>query len=168
MKKYFTILLVAMVGFVAFSCEDRNNDVVTTDNDTYPVMKDITGTLNGANNYTISQGLAIAGTDVVLVYRNINSDSPGTSAVWQLLPKTEFVGAGRELDYNFLFDSSKVEIYTEANFDQALFTPVEANQYITNQRFRIVLIPASQGKNAQVDYSDYNSVIKFYNIPDRK
>ncbi|HAI80078.1 MAG TPA: hypothetical protein DCL65_03485, partial [Chryseobacterium sp.] len=74
---------------------------------------------------------------------------------------------GRELDYNFLFDTANIEIYTEANFDQATFTAAEATQYLNNQRFRIVLVPASQGKNAGVNYSDYNSVIKFYNIPDR-
>jgi hypothetical protein len=85
-----------------------------------------------------------------------------------MIPKTEYLSGGRELDYNFLFDQSNVEIYTEANFDQATFTTAEANSYINNQRFRIVLVPASKGKNANLDYSDYNSVIKFYNIPDRK
>ena len=166
MKNYFTILLLAIFGFLAVSCTDRNNDVLAEDNDTYPMMRDITGTLNSGNDYTINQGIDIKSTDVVLVYRNINSGSGG-SAVWQLLPKTEFLTGGRELDYNFLFDTKNVEIYTEANFDQATFTAAEATTYLNNQRFRIVLVPASQGKNINVDYSDYNSVIKFYNIPDR-
>lgn len=166
MKNYFTILLLALFGFLAVSCTDRNNDVLAEDNDTYPMMRDITGTLNSGNDYTINQGIDIKSTDVVLVYRNINSGSGG-SAVWQLLPKTEFLTGGRELDYNFLFDTKNVEIYTEANFDQATFTAAEATTYLNNQRFRIVLVPASQGKNINVDYSDYNSVIKFYNIPDR-
>ncbi len=78
------------------------------------------------------------------------------------------MSGGRELDYNFLFDAANVEIYTEANFDQATFTTAEANQYLNNQRFRIVLVPASAGKNTNVNYSDYQSVIKYYNIPDRK
>lgn len=166
MKNYFTILLMAIFGFLAVSCTDRNDEVLVDDNDTYPMMRDITGTFNSGNSYTISQGINIASTDVVLVYRNINSGSSGT-AVWQLLPKTEYLSNGRELDYNFLFDTANIEIYTEANFDQATFTAAEATQYLNNQRFRIVLVPASQGKNADVNYSDYNSVIKFYNIPDR-
>ncbi|MGZ5209531.1 MAG: hypothetical protein ACXWB1_01460 [Kaistella sp.] len=166
MKNYFTILLLAIFGFLAVSCTDRNDEVLVDDSDTYPMMRDITGTLNSGNDYTISQGITIASTDVVLVYRNINSGAGG-SAVWQLLPKTEFLTGGRELDYNFLFDTSTLEIYTEGNFDQATLSAAEATSYLNNQRFRIVLVPASQGKNANVDYEDYQSVIKFYNIPDR-
>lgn len=166
MKNYFTILLLALFGFLAVSCTDRNDDVLVDDNDTYPMMRDVTGTFNSGNSYTINQGINIATTDVVLVYRNINSASGG-SAVWQLLPKTEFLTGGRELDYNFLFDTANIEIYTEANFDQATLSAAEATTYLNNQRFRIVLIPASQGKDANVKYEDYQSVIKFYNIPDR-
>ena len=103
MKNYFTILLLAIFGFLAVSCTDRD------DNDTYPMMRDITGTFNSGNSYTISQGINIASTDVVLVYRNINSGSSG-SAVWQLIPKTEYLTGGRELDYNFLFDTANIEM----------------------------------------------------------
>ena len=164
MKKYFGLLLLAIFAFTAITCTDRNEDVVATD--TYPKMRDITGTLNASNQFTITQGIDIAQTDVVLVYRNINSNN-SNSAVWQLLPKTEFVGSGRELDYNFLFDNQNVEIYTEANFDQTLFTPTEAGKYLINQRFRIVLVPASSTKNSGLKYEDYNSVVKFYNLPVR-
>ena len=167
MKKYFTILLLAIFGFTAITCTDRNDDViVTNDNDTYPQMRDITGSLNSANQFTITQGINIAPEDVVLVYRNINSNN-GNSAVWQMIPKTEFIGAARELDYNFLFDSQNVEIFTEANFDQNLLTPAEAAQYLTNQRFRIVLVPASATKNANVKYEDYDSVVKYFNLPNK-
>lgn len=164
MKKYFSILLLAIFGFIAFGCNDDRNDNV--DNDTYPVMAEITGTFNAGNSYTINQGINIESTHVVLVYRNINSGNSGPKA-WQLIPKTEFLDNGRELDYNFLFDSQNVEIYTEANFDQQTLTSAENNTFLNNQRFRIVLVPASQAKNATVNYSDYDSVIRFYKIPDR-
>ena len=59
-----------------------------------------------------------------------------------------------------------MEIFTEANFDQATMTAAEATTYLNNQQFRVVLVPASQGKNANVDYRDYNSVIRFYNLDD--
>ena len=164
MKKYFAILLLAVFGFVAFSCTDRNDPVPTTDNDTYPMMRDIRGTFNAANGYTITQGITIASTDVVLVYRNINSGN-SNGAVWQLLPKTEYLTNGRELDYNFLFDTKNIEIYTDANFDQATFTAAEATTYLNNQQFRIVLVPASQGRN-NVDYSDYHAVIRYFGLDD--
>lgn len=164
MKKLFTLALLATLSFTAITCSDRNDDIVVTD--TYPKMRDVTGTLNASNQYTLAQGINIGGTDVVLVYRDINSNS-NQSSVWQLLPKTEFLSAGRELDYNFLFDSQNVEIYTEANFDQATMSPDENGQYLTNQRFRIVLVPASSTKTAPVNYEDYESVIRYYNIPDK-
>lgn len=166
MKKLLTIALIATFGFSAISCNDRNDEVLVQDNDTYSVMTDVTANFTAANSYTFSQGISIAQTDVVLVYRDINSNS-NSSSVWQLLPKTEFLSGGRELDYNFLFDSQNVEVFTEANFDQSLLTSTEAGQYLNNQRFRIVLVPASATKNAPVNYEDYQSVLKYYNIPDR-
>ena len=165
MRNYLTILLLAIFSFVAISCVDDRNDLVD-DQDTYPVMTDITANFNAANSYTFNQGINISASDVVLVYRNINSGTTNGVA-WQLIPKTEFLTNGRELDYNFLFDSKNIEIYTEATFDQATLTSTEAATYLNNQRFRIVLVPATQGKNAKVNYSDYNSVIKFYNITDK-
>jgi hypothetical protein len=157
MKKYLFLSLMAFATLgTTVSC-DRSTEVVQqTDNDTYPMMRDIRGTFNAANIQT---------TDVVLVYRNINSGN-SNGAVWQLLPKTEYLSNSRELDYNFLFNTTNLEIYTEANFDQATMTAAEATTYLNNQQFRVVLVPASQGKNANVDYRDYNSVIRFYNLDD--
>lgn len=166
MKKYFKVLLLGVFAFGAVSCDDRNDDVINQqDNDTYAVMADVTGNLNAGNNYTLTKGITIKSSDVVLVYRNVSTTG---SAVWQIIPKTEFLSSGRELDYNFLFDTANVEIFTEANFDQATLSPTESTTYLNNQRFRIVLVPASPGKNAQVNYNDYYSVIKYFNIPDRK
>lgn len=157
---------MAIFSVVAVSCTDRNDDVVVQDNPYTPLMLDVNANLTLANDFTVLQGVTLNSTDVVLVYRNINSNST-SAAAWQLLPKTEFLSNGRELDYNFLFNTQNVEIYTEANFDQTLLTANEAAQYLMNQRFRIVIVPAKQGKNANLKYEDYQSVIKFYNIPDR-
>lgn len=162
MKKYFTFMLLAIFGFVALSCNNRDNNVVGPD--TYSKMLDVKGSFTSANSYTITQGITINSTDVVLVYRNYNSNSTG-APVWQLLPATEYLTTGR-IDYSFLFDTKNVEIY--ADFDPATTTPAEMTSYVNNQTFRVVLVPASQGKNANLDYRDYNSVIKFYNIPDRR
>lgn len=169
MKKYFLLSAISVLSLgTLHSCVDRTDDNVQyTDNDTYAVMRDITGSLTAANNYKITQTINIPATDVVLVYRNVNSNT-STGAVWQQIPKTEFLSSGRELDYNFLFNSSAVEIFTEANFDQSTMTGNEPATYLQNQRFRIVLVPASQGKVGGLDYSDYNAVIKFYNLKDLK
>ena len=69
MKKYLFLSLMAFATLgTTVSC-DRSTEVVQqTDNDTYPMMRDIRGTFNAANQYTISQGIIIQTTDVVLVY----------------------------------------------------------------------------------------------------
>ena len=117
MKKYFTLMVLAIFGgLLMMSCE--MNEVVDRDiqdNDTYPVMKDVTGTFSSTNNYALDQAIDIPSSDVVLVYRNINSNS-SASAIWQLLPKTFYLSDNRELDYNFIFDTKRVQVRTEANF----------------------------------------------------
>ena len=66
MKKYFTLLLVAIFSLVIVSCDDR--DEVVGDGNTYSKMTDITGSFTDSNSYEISQGLVnTESTDVVLV-----------------------------------------------------------------------------------------------------
>jgi hypothetical protein len=167
MKKYFLLSAIAALTLTSLTSCERTTDVVQQqDKDTYSQMKDVTGTLSASNQYTISQNISILNTDVVLVYRNINSNTSG-GKVWQLLPKTSYLTGSRELDYNFLFNTQKVEIFTEANFDQSTMTPSESNTYLNNQTFRIVLVPAS-GKNANIDYNDYNAVVKYFNLKEPK
>ncbi|PWN63018.1 hypothetical protein C1631_022285 [Chryseobacterium phosphatilyticum] len=171
MKKILPFILLAGIGFLSYSC-DNKDDVIVQQNANFQ-MKDITGTFTGANNanWTISQGLGVKSTDVLLVYRNINSNS-SSSAIWQQIPKTYFLSNGRELDYNFIFNNQNVDITSRANFDQNTLTPAEAQTYLNNQTFRIVIVPANpngssnKSANAPVDYSDYNAVVKYYNLND--
>nr|WP_315032622.1 hypothetical protein [uncultured Chryseobacterium sp.] len=171
MKKILPFILLAGIGFLAFSC-DNKDDVVVQQNANFQ-MRDITGTFTGANNanFTISQGLGLKSTDVLLVYRNINSNS-NNAAIWQQIPKTYFLSNGRELDYNFIFNKDNVDITSKANFDQNTLTPAEAQVYLNNQTFRLVIVPANTtgtaNKSAKpaVDYSDYNAVVKYYNLND--
>lgn len=165
MKKYITLILVAVFSIVAVSCNDRNDEVLVQDNDTYPMMRDITANFTPASNYTFSQGIDIQSTDVVLIYRQsgVNNGNP----IWQQIPRTLFLAEG-ELDYDFDFTRNDILLKVGGNIDLAIQNSTFSANYLTNQRFRVVLVPASQGKNAQVNYSDYYSVIKYYNIPDRK
>ena len=64
MKKYFTLMILAVLGGLFVMSCDRTDTVVTEDNDTYPVMKDVTGTFTNGNTYTLSQSLNIANSDV--------------------------------------------------------------------------------------------------------
>lgn len=164
MKKFLPVLLLAFVGLFIFSCKDDN-----TDYDTYSQSRDATGTFTSAGNWTLSLDINIQSTDVVLVYRRVAN-------TWQSIPKTYYLDdvsgypTGRELDYNFDFNTQEVNIRTAANFNQLTqMSPSEASQYLSNQTFRIVLVPASAAKNVNtVDKSDYNAVIKYYNIDETK
>ncbi|WP_415325398.1 hypothetical protein [Chryseobacterium sp. MMS23-Vi53] len=145
-----------------FSCKDDN-----TDYDTYSQSKDATGTFTSSDNWTLSMDISIQTTDVVLVYRRVGN-------VWESIPKTYYLdnvvapNTGRELDYNFDFNTNEVNIRAAGNFNLNSMSSAEANQYLNSQTFRIVLVPASAGKNASVNYEDYNSVIKYYNIDESK
>nr|AGU09783.1 hypothetical protein [uncultured organism] len=157
MKKFLPMLLLAFVSLFIFSCKDDDEDF-----DTYSRVADVTGSFNNANSYAFTQGINIEGTDVVLVYRWLGDS-------WQLIPKMMYLTNNREFQYNFVFDTQDVQIsIDDENFDLATLNASEATQYLSNQRFRIVLVPASAGKNAGVNYEDYNSVINYYNIDDSK
>ncbi|SFI84816.1 hypothetical protein SAMN05421638_1168 [Kaistella treverensis] len=169
MKKYFLVALLGIFSFGALtSCTDRNDDVLVQDNDTYSVVLDINSTnfVKDANNqYTISRNFTspLFNTDVVLIYRKAGTGTDG-SPVWQLIPRTIYLSNGRELDYDFDFTKNDIQIYADGNYDVST-TP----EYLNNQTFRVVLVPTSSGmKNASVNYNDYYSVIKFYNIDDSK
>lgn len=164
MKKYFSLLLIAIFGLVVVSCDNRNDE---PDYDTYSVTYDINNAnfaYSATDGYYISRTFAtpLFNSDVVLVYRKSGSTSNG-SPVWQQIPRTLYINATQELDYDFDFTSNDVMIYAGGNYDIST-TPT----YLNNQTFRIVQVPASAGKNANVDFSDYNSVIKHYNIDDSK
>jgi hypothetical protein len=171
MRKFLPIITLAFASLFIYSC-DNDDDVVQTEQIVLTV-RDVTGTFNTNNGFQIEQGLTLQPADAVLVYRNINSNTTN-SPVWQLIPKTYYLDdvqnlpVGRELDYNFDFTTQDVQIRTEANFNQSSqITGGETSQFLTNQTFRIVLLPAVSGKNANaVDTNDYNAVIKYYNIDD--
>ncbi|MCW3161992.1 hypothetical protein [Chryseobacterium oryctis] len=169
MKKILPIFLLAFVGLFLFSCDNNDNDNFV-DSDTYSKMRDVTGSFTNANSYAFSQGINIQSTDVVLVYRSLGD-------AWQLIPKDQYIPnvtgmpTGRVFNYNYVFDSQEVQIrIDDPSFDLSTeLTSSEKNQYLNNQKFRIVLVPASASKNANgVDTSDYNAVIKYYGLDDSK
>jgi len=177
MKKILLFLFLGAVGLTAYSC-DNNDDVVQgVDYDTISQVKDITGTFSSTGDYTISQGLNIPSTDVVLVYRLVGGNA------WQQIPKSVYLPdvagkpTNRVFDYNFVFNSQQVQIrIDDENFNlPSDLTSGEISSYLNNQTFRIVLVPASatgvggaKSKNASVDYSDYNAVVRYYKIDDTK
>ena len=158
--------MLAAGSLFMFSCD--NNDDVVQDYDTYSQMRDVSGSLTSTNNFAVNVPITIQNTDVVLVYRNVSN-------VWQPLPKNYYLDnvatlpTGRELEYNFVFDKNQVQIRTESNFNQETqMTAGEVSQYLNNQTFRVVLVPASSAKTTAVDLKDYNAVVNYYQLDESK
>lgn len=165
MKKYLLLSGLSIFTMTTVvSCSDSVSDPVNNqDNDTYSVAYDATGSFSAANNYTLIKDLPamLVNTDVVLVYRK-KKVSNG-AIVWEQIPKTKYLTQG-ELDYDFDFTTSDIQIFTTANFDQATMNATDKNTYLNNQTFRMVVVPAAAGKSANVNYADYNSVVNYYGI----
>ncbi|CAM3940199.1 hypothetical protein FLAN108750_00320 [Flavobacterium antarcticum] len=126
-------------------------------------LQNVNFQLNQNNEYTIFQQLTpvILDSDNILIYRmagTINAQTP----IWQLIPRTLFLDEG-ELDYDFDFSRVDFTIYAGGTYNIAT-TP----QFIQNQTFRIVIVPGYFSKNSELDFNDYNSVIKAFNIDDSK
>ena len=165
MKK-ITLLLANILVLLFSGCTSDpgppEQNVVTMEAKVFE-LKNINFSFNATDGYNIYQTLnpQLLPPDVVLIYRMsglINSTTP----IWQQIPRTLFLTEG-ELDYDFDFSKQDFTIYAGGTYNLAL-TPT----YINNQTFRIVIIPGYfSGKSSQqVDYSNYDSVIKAYGIND--
>lgn len=164
MKRLLSIFLVALMGlFITVSCtnDDGGNYV---DNDTISDVYDLRNvSFDYDQGYYLLRNFTrpLYDSDVVLVYRQTNTNN--NQPVWKLLPNTIYFNDGNELDYTFDFSKNDVQIYVDGTFD------LSNTEYIRNQTFRVVVIPANYGRNTnQVDFNDYNAVINYYNINDRQ
>ena len=171
MKKIIT--LIAVFGLILLSsCEgpqgppgfDGQNG---KDGLISEVFEVINISFNSTNNYAklIPLTPAIHSSDMVLVYRLSGVTTQGAD-IWKSLPETYYFNDGtRDFDYNFDFTINDVNIFLEGNNLATV-----ANAFKTNQVFRIVILPGylttAKKSTKKVDLSDYNAVIKAYNIND--
>ena len=155
--------LLAIIGMVMLNACQRDE----VDNDTIAEVFEIKGVnfVLNAGQYEIYRPLNpnIFASDNILIYRlsgTVNSTTP----IWQLIPRTLFLPQG-ELDYDYDFSKEDFTIYAGGNYNLNL-----TQSYINNQTFRIVIIPGSFGNRSSQpeDFSDYYSVLKRYNISDKK
>ncbi|WP_343697368.1 hypothetical protein [Flavobacterium sp.] len=166
MKKILT--LFAVVGLMAFtSCEGPEGppgrDGDKGDPGYVNEIFEVTFSFTSANDYgrTFELNPVIANTDNILVYELVNTND-GIDT-WALLPQVYYFPNGTA-QYNFSFSYDQFSIFIDSDF--ALNTLPAS--FITNKTFRVVIIPgAVYNKSAnKADYSDYNAVIKKYNIDD--
>ena len=169
MKRIF--LLLAVIGLTSLSSCDGDTGpqgpvgpAGPGDGDTISEvfeLQNVNFQLNQNNEYTIYEELnpVIFDSDNILIYRLSGTIDPQTP-IWQLIPRTLYLDEG-ELDYDFDFSAVDFTIYAGGTYNLAT-TP----QFINNQTFRIVIIPGYFSKMPDLDFNDYDSVIKAFNIDD--
>lgn len=166
MKKILT--LFAVVGLIAFSsCEGPEGPPGPPGYDA-PVSEVIEREVDfGSNNgysVTIPFSPAIYQNDVVLVY-HLYAIQNGVD-VWRLIPQTYYMTDGGALDFNYDYTLNRVNVFLGADFPLNTLS----TDWTQNQVFRVVIVPADffeTGKSVnKADYSDYDAVIKKYNIDD--
>lgn len=164
MKKILT--LFAVVGLFAFTgCSNNDDDV---DYDTISGVFDVPNvSFTSENDYSKSVPNPSAyASDVILVYRSAGVETNG-NRIWKLLPETYFTDdRGLDFTYTFQFSRDYIDIFMDGYDLDGV-----NSSYRLNQVFRIVIVPGDfLGTNKTVnkaDYSDYNAVIKKYNINDK-
>lgn len=160
MKK--TILSLLFISSLAFQgCTVREETHI----EIVPLVFEVTTSFTAANNFAklLTINPPIHSADMVLVYRLFNVVS-GVD-VWRTLPQTVYLTQG-ELDYNFEFTRSNINIFLDSNFD---LNTLEAT-WALDQTFRIVIIPGyfANKSNDVVDFNDYKAVIKAFNVNENK
>ncbi|RED26357.1 hypothetical protein BD847_0275 [Flavobacterium cutihirudinis] len=170
MKKILT--LFAVIGLIAFSsCEGPEGPPGPPGRDGIGAEAfeiEASFSFNTTDGYIISDSFSkYLGGDLfqdesVLVYR-LEGTNNANSDVWQLIPRDVYFENGESITYDYNFSKQAFTIFVGG--DNIANRP----NFINNQVFRFVIIPADFGTGKsvnKVDFSDYNAVIKKYNIDD--
>ncbi len=109
------------------------------------------------NNYEIVEnyGFEVYPTDVTLVYIEWETDSG--NSIWRLLPQIVEFPEG-QLQYNYDFTQQDVRLFLDGTIDLDLL----GNEWTQNQLFRVVVIPADNV--GEINVNNFNDVLKAGNI----
>ncbi len=120
------------------------------------------GDFTAANDYTLyfpfPDNITVYDSDVVLVYilwEQVTETNGDPIDVWRLLPQTVVLNEG-VLQYNFDYTLADVQIFLEGTIDFESLLPAEA----LGQEFRIVILPADFAGSHDLDFNDYNLLMK--------
>ncbi|OMQ13752.1 hypothetical protein [[Flexibacter] sp. ATCC 35103] len=171
MKKILT--LFAVVGLIVFSsCEGPEGPEGPQGpegpiSEVFEVQMDFTSANNFGKTFPLSP--KIYSGDNLLVYLLVNTNN-GIDT-WALLPQVYYFPSGTA-QYNYEFSYDQFSILVDASFPLTQLPTA----FTTGKVFRVVIVPGDDGVNkggpnskksaSGVDYSDYNAVIKKYNIDD--
>jgi len=163
MKKI--LILFSAVGLLSLTGCNNDDDVVVApgnqvvENEVFQVGPVNFTFDNSINMYSSIYDLnpQIEAADVVLVYRRTFDPGANNAPVWQLIPRTIHNGA-REIDYDYNFDQTSILFTVDADYDLE-----ETPAYLNDQLFRVAILPGYDS-SARFDYSNYDAVVKRFNI----
>lgn len=158
-------MLFAVVGLFSFSSctgDDGAQGPVGPPgyiNEIFEVNVSFTSSNDYATTFPLNP--VIDQNDNILVYQLVNTND-GIDT-WALLPQVYYFPNGTA-QYNYDFSFDQFTIFIDASF--ALNTL--PSSFTSGKVFRVVIIPGAVYNKSinKADYSDYNAVIKKYNIDD--
>lgn len=167
-KITLVLILVGMLGLQSCVKEEVIMQDIN-DQDTISMVWEYNSNVNftPSNNYSLILPFRqqIFASDMILVYR-LSGVFQGND-VWKIQPETYYFEDGTlDFGYDFDFTRNDVNIFLHG-FDLAGIS----GQFRINQVFRVVVIPAffaNKMAPSKIDLSDYDAVIKAYNIDDSK
>lgn len=163
-------LILALFGMISLtSCTVEETYVVddngynNNDSDTISEVWEYTNVdLHSGNGYSAFLDFphSTYTSDMILVYRLADYGSAGD--VWKLLPETYYFNDGT-VDFGY---SNNATIYDAQVNLFGYDLPGLNDAYKFDQIFRVVVIPGYYGNKLAepIDFSDYNAIIKQYNI----
>ncbi len=169
MKKILT--LFAVVGLIVFSsCEGPEGPPGQDGGEWIAEVFEVQMDFTSANNFgkTFPLNPKMYSGDNLLIYELVNTN--GGIDTWALLPQLYYFPSGTA-QYNYEFSYDQFSILIDASFPKTQLP----STFTTAKIFRVVIVPGDDGVNTggpnsktvnKEDYSDYNAVIKKYNIDD--
>ncbi len=176
MKKV-TLVLGAFIALFIISCEgpagppgfdgiDGEDGIDGSEFEAIVFEVDVDLGLNsGTGTYEFGEpfsnhGIELFPEDAILVYR-LEAVEDGLD-IWRQLPQPFFSNQGL-LYYNFDFTQVDYKLYVEPDFD-ASNVPIDL---VTNQIFRVFIVPANLGLASKMDKSNINAVMKAMGIEEK-
>ncbi|HKJ43302.1 MAG TPA: hypothetical protein VKA27_14490 [Sunxiuqinia sp.] len=171
--KTITTLLLVVTAFLLSSCQGEQGPPGPPGADGLDGTSllgsvfEFQGTFNSSNEYTLyysfPSDFTVYDGDVVMVYirwETVDATDGSTLDVWRPLPKTTYLDNGLELQYNFDYTLSDVQVYLDGTADFSTLQPADTD----NQIFRVAVIPAELLQNKSVNINSLSSVMKSMSI----